>query len=587
MAKKEFNPSDWLHSPSGESAVMADTKANYSQALTIDDEIEQLVCAVESSCTDIAPDYIDWLRMGFALADALGEGGRSYFHRLSRFYSQYDEKDADQQFDKCLKSHGSGVNIGTLFFLAQKAGITISPKLPISPQGDLGKIGEIVEPDQPDEEPMPTFSQEVGNLLPDILHDVVHVAHNFDDADLLILGSIVVLSACLPNVYGIYDRRNIYPNLFLFVSAPASSGKGRLSLCRYLAQPIQNDLKRQYDEEYEDYKYRLNEYTLDTKNNEKPEEPSVKMMFIPGNSSATAVYQTLHENEGRGLLFETEGDTLAYSFKSDYGNFSDGLRKAFHHEQISYNRRKDRELVEIPNPKLSVALSGTPRQILTLINDSENGLFSRFIFYKLNFQLVWRDVFADKDKPLDDYFEHLGEIYFQFYQKLKNSSTPIRFSFSQPQEVEFNEFFKRVQNDYYYMFGEDIIASVRRLGLITFRIAMVITMLRHMDDSELSPTIVCDDNDFRSSLIMAGTLLKHTEKVYGDLPTAESNTPGNGLTVLNQKFYDNLPPEFDRKTFLAVADKLNISSRSADKLIRRLCNKGKLKHLSHGNYGKP
>ena len=81
-------------------------------------------------------------------------------------------------------------------------------------------------------------------------------------------------------------------------------------------------------------------------------------------------------------MFETEGDTLANVFASDYGNYSDGFRKAFHHEPISYTRRKDREFVDrLLRPRLSAVLSGTPRQISALLPDAENGLFSRFIFY--------------------------------------------------------------------------------------------------------------------------------------------------------------------------------------------------------------
>lgn len=72
------------------------------------------------------------------------------------------------------------------------------------------------------------------------------------------------------------------------------------------------------------------------------------MLFIPANSSATAVYQVLNDNGGQRLMFETEGDTLANT--SDYCNYSDGFRKAFHHETISYKRRKDREYVNIRNP---------------------------------------------------------------------------------------------------------------------------------------------------------------------------------------------------------------------------------------------
>ena len=335
----------------------------------------------------------------------------------------------------------------------------------------------------------------------------------------------------------------------------------------------------------EEFKRKQNEYVLDKKNNEQPVEPPIKTLLIPGNSSSTAVYQMLNDNNGIGLIFETEGDTLANTFKSDYGNFSDGFRKAFHHELISYTRRKDREFVELERPRLSAVLSGTPRQITSLINDTENGLFSRFMFYKMNFVLSWRNVF-EKKEPLDEYFNQLGQQFFEFYQTLQNSHL-IRFSLTKAQENEFNAMFEQMQNDYYYMFGEDILASVRRLGLITFRIAMILTTLRCMDGKAIAPVIVCDDNDFRTARIMAQVLLKHTEKVYGNLPIIDESTRGSGQTVIRQKFFDSLPPEFDRRTYLEIAKRLNMPPKTAEKQISRLCEKGKLKHTSHGNYSKP
>jgi hypothetical protein len=111
------------------------------------------------------------------------------------------------------------------------------------------------------------------------------------------------------------------------------------------------------------------------------------MLIIPANNSSTGLFQNLNDDQGVGLLFETEGDTLAQTFKSEHGNYSDGFRKAFHHETISYNRRKDREYVELVTPKLSALLSGTPKQVSALVPSAENGLFSRFIFYYMIFYL--------------------------------------------------------------------------------------------------------------------------------------------------------------------------------------------------------
>lgn len=52
------------------------------------------------------------------------------------------------------------------------------------------------------------------------------------EADMLILGTLAAISACLPNIYAIYARRELFTDLYLFVTARAGSGKGRLTHCR-------------------------------------------------------------------------------------------------------------------------------------------------------------------------------------------------------------------------------------------------------------------------------------------------------------------------------------------------------------------
>ena len=608
MSKKEFNPLEWKNkkpessqcSESSERPIRPISHISPIRPIvsTIENEIEQLVCAVESSCKDIAPDYTSWRDLAFALADALGEGGRQYFHRLSRFYSAYDEREADKQFTACLRSHGSGITINTLFHLAKEAGVlmirnSVKPynvkktKSYKSSLEDLEDLSDIPESSQCSEssEPLPTFSQEIYSFLPSLLTQIINKANNFEDADILILGSLTVISACLPNISGNYAEREVFPNLFTFISAQASAGKGRLTLCRHLVKPIHNNLKKIYSAEMEEYRHLLNDYSQDKKNREPPQEPPIKTLLIPANSSATSVYQVLNDNGGVGLIFETEGDTLANTFKSDYGNFSDGFRKAFHHEMISYTRRKDREFVELTKPRLSALLSGTPKQILALIPDAENGLFSRFIFYNMNLRLEWRDVFSEGAVSLDDYFIDLGQRYFQFYQTLQQSQ-PIKFSLTINQQIEFNQFFTEIQQEYSSLFGLDIVASVRRLGLITFRVAMILTSLRLMDGKPIESVIVCDDVDFRTSLIMARVLLQHTAHVFGQLPSTDSNATRGTVTVLCQTFFDSLPSEFNRRTYLSIAERLHIAPKTAEKYIRKFCTTGQLKHLAHDSYSK-
>ena len=272
--KKDFNPSEWLNKKGGSQEPPVSPSPESSQCSEFSDlehEIEQLVCAVESSCKDIAPDYTSWRDLGFALADALGESGRSYFHRLSLFYTGYDEREADKQFSACLRSHGSGITINTLFHLAKQSGIkpvrntvstyhekrkSISPFSPNSPHGETGETEEFEETESSQcsesSDPMPTFSQDIYGLLPSFLTQIINKAKNYEDADLLLLGSLTVISACLPNVSGYYAEREVFPNLFTFISAQASAGKGRLTLCRHLVKPIHDNLKKHYAIEMEE-----------------------------------------------------------------------------------------------------------------------------------------------------------------------------------------------------------------------------------------------------------------------------------------------------------------------------------------------
>ena len=564
-------------------------------SVDLQEEIELLTKEIENRAIDIAPDYQSWRDIGFALTDALGESGRDYFHRLSRFYPNYSAEETDKQFTACLNHHGHGITYKTIFHFAKQAGITITQIAPISPTTQIRnnsktstEVIEVIEGNETiREEKMPSFYGKVKDHLPDFLKQITKNAISDEDADLLILGTITAVSACLPNISGIYAGREVFPNIFLFVTAQASAGKGRLSLCRYIVDYIHKELRKEYENEMETYKRQQADYALNKKDPdaEQPQKPPLKTLFIPANSSSTAVYQVLNDNKGIGLIFETEGDTLANTFKSDYGNFSDGFRKAFHHETISYNRRKDKEFVELEKPRLSALLSGTPKQILSLIPDAENGLFSRFIFYYMNIRLVWNDVFAIQDEALDRQFEDYGRQFFDLYRSLK-ISYPIRFALSPSQQKEFHAFFEQIQNEYSSVFGIDFVASVRRLGIITFRIAMIMSSLRILEDANFSNVMVCSDDDFFTAKSMVEILLKHTAKVYQMLPENISPNMQCSKNQLKQQYYNALPSNFDTQTAISIAQSLEIPQKTAERYLKQWCLSGQMNRVKHGKYRK-
>jgi hypothetical protein len=158
----------------------------------------------------------------------------------------------------------------------------------------------------------------------------------------------------------------VYPNLFSFVTAPAASGKGSIKYSKEVLKCYHETIK-------------------------SSSEFGNQAFFIPANNSASKIYEMLDANGGIGLIFETEADTLSNSMKQEWGSFSDVLRKVFQNEDISQARRNNNEYIEVNKPKFSICLTGTNEQVGRLINSTENGLFSRFLFYSFATEFKWKN----------------------------------------------------------------------------------------------------------------------------------------------------------------------------------------------------
>lgn len=434
------------------------------------------------------------------------------------------------------------------------------------------------------EDKLPTFPDDLYSQLPKFLKDSVKYTTSNQEKDMILLGTLTSISSCLPKVYGIYEREKIYSNLFLYVAAPPSSGKGKLSLCKKIIEPIHNYLKEQTDLLKNEYKkdsaeHQINELLKTTLS--KPKPPLNKMLFIPANNSSTGMYELLSNNDGRGIIFETEGDTITQALKTDYGNYSDGFRKAFQHETISYYRRTEKEHIEINNPCLSVVLSGTPGQVFSLIPNAENGLFSRFIFYFLNLESHWIDVFEhSSSNNLSENYKDLGERFFMLYNQL-NDNDEIKVSLSESQGEKFNHFFSKTQDKFININSDEYIASIRRLGIITFRFMMIFTVLRSLEDGDITQDKVCSDIDFENALKMSRILIEHSRKMFLKLPKASIPS---GFKNSKEIFIDALPKTFNRKGYLSIAKELDINEKTAERYIKKLVDEGILNRKSHNNY---
>lgn len=75
---------------------------------------------------NIAEDYSDYVRLGFALANGLGSEGRDLYHMLCAHSTKYRMQDCEKKWQECLKKADGRTSIATFYHMARQAGVDIS-----------------------------------------------------------------------------------------------------------------------------------------------------------------------------------------------------------------------------------------------------------------------------------------------------------------------------------------------------------------------------------------------------------------------------------------------------------------------------
>ena len=632
MDKKIFDPMAWA---SASEAPKAE-HVNYQQ----NSELEKAKATTDELLrigANIAESYDDYLHLGFALADGLGADGRELYHQLCAQSTKYRAKDCETKWQECLSKHDGRTTIASFYKMAQQAGADLSaisrqfpsnpssphvdvdnsaygsntyssnnshiPSTPLNREGNEGSEGNNTEENSINAvQYTETFSDKIDHSkLPTLLRVPVETQTEVEGRDKVILAALTLYSGAMPSVFGIYDGKRVYPPFYTLIDAPSGADKGVISDCRQLLMPIEWEIRQQYNNELEKYKQELTKWTaLDKKqraSQQEPEKPVYRSLFIPANSSATAAYQALADNNEWGIIFETEADTLTQALKQDYGDYSDGLRKAFHHETISYSRRKDDEHVNLNCPRLASLLTCTPGQIPQLLSPQqvENGLANRFLFYNLRSKHEWRNVFAQCDEPISDQLLKVGQRYLELYHDLeKQSHQPLQFVLSVEQQQRFNEYFSGLLLEQIGLYGEQLDAFVKRLGLSTFRLAMVLTVLRCNDHQPrlepLSQTLVCAEDDFCTAMTIANCLINHTTHVYANLlPHDDIKSLATGITLsaAEKSLFDAIGNNFTTQDCKQAAAALGITWKSAERYIGKFVSTYHIvDRIKNGHYHK-
>jgi len=421
----------------------------------------------------------------------------------------------------------------------------------------------------------------VYDKIPECLRPIVDIGSNRQERDVLLIGAITVISGCLPNIYGLYDNRMVYPNLFAFIDAPAGAGKGILNHLRLLGKPIHMSRIEATRAAMEGFEERKSEMKSKNEDPSSLPVPKQKLLFIPANSSASSFINTLTENDEMGILFSTEADTLANSLTQDWGNFSDVLRCAFHHESVEMQRRANREYLVVVEPRLSVMLTGTNGQFKRLIPNTENGLFSRFMFYTMKSVPQFKDDFSQRDTVPGQVCGTLGDRLLELFQRLQSYLEPVQLSLNPHQQAHFLKSYSSFTQTLYAESGERVLATVHRSGLIAFRIAMILSILRHFFDLDRSepPKGLIHDHDLLVAIQITIHTMQHSLVHMADMP---KNLEISLKHKKMERFIEKLPNEFTRVEANDIGKKINISTAT----VSRYLVQGPFERLGYNKYKK-
>lgn len=593
-------------------------------------DLERLVAAIEKQGANVAPTYQEYMPIAFAIANDCGEAGRSLFHRICRISEKYVSDEADRLFDHALKGGNGRNGIGSVYHWAETAGVKLDKQLAGTARSYAGKQPGTCELAnlQPSHPLTHTCAHEAyinmpvfGNYdWPPFLNQLIDCGDSPAQRDILLLGAVTVLGATLNKRLRIlYGRKYHYPCLQTFIVAPPASGKGALTWVRHLAEPIHEAMMEEFKslrKEYRLEKARWGSLGKERAKTPEPEEPRPKMFLIAGDNSGTGVLENLIEADGVGLICETEADTVSTAIGTDYGHWSDTLRKCYDHDRLAFNRRMNHEYLECMKSFLSVLLSGTPAQVKPLIPSAENGLFSRQMFYYMPSITEWVNQFDLSDEDYDSRFTGWGKQWKTFIEWLGTSVNLIQLKLSEEQKIRFNERFAQLFGHAGFTHGGAMRSTVARIAINICRILSVVALLRAVEkllpphktifnsqfsilnSPGLSPSddipeenvrdgivpkldLIATEADFEAVLNLTEPLYRHACHILSILPATDVQqreaTPQEAL-------FDALPLAFNRQEALREAKRIGMGTDTLDSHLRRMLEKGVIQKNARGEY---
>ena len=449
----------------------------------------------------------------------------------------------------------------------------------------------------PDEVGLPHFDRVVIDRFPGLLSDVLKVAADDREYDLMLLSSLTVLSTVMPGVSGMLKKQLYKPPFYTLIIGPSGSGKGCINVVRKLADPWQDyifDISKAMVKEYEEQKELSDNYKAQVRAAKgkkpvglPPEEPvpvCQKRLHMSGYTTTARMIEQLDVNSPyASFLYETELESVNNTIMQDFGGYSYVLNQAFQHERIGCSSKTNgTSFIEFP--ELGFLATGTPGMLLKLIPSTESGLYSRLLIYRITGRADYQPLTSVDDTMCSvRYFERLGQRVLDMAVHLEKSPTFVVFSDKQRKRLD--RYFEREYNNVRVFGNDDVASVVLRHRLIIFRIAMTLTGIRKGETKSTAEEIEILDDDFDIAFHIGTRCLSHSLLVSTSLKHSDTDQR-HKLPDAQVDLFDVMPDEFKTSDIIDEAGVRGISRSSVFRMLKKAQEYSLVVLVSTGYYRK-
>jgi hypothetical protein len=450
----------------------------------------------------------------------------------------------------------------------------------------------------------PYFPDSVYENMPLLLEEAIPEGCTRRQRDVALLAQLAALGAALPDTWGLYNRRLYSPHAYVFIVAPAGSGKSIAETGRLLLEELQERVATRsamalsaYEDAMQLWKERGgyrpknagkkkddgdDDTDGDSQTTRQPERPPYRTLLIPGNTSGARLYLQLRDNADMGgIVFDTEAETLANANGMDYGHFDDVLRKCAEHERIEYSYKvAGMEPIVVRHPRLALLLTGTAPQFGPLLDNSENGLASRVLFYTFREDPRWNDV-GEGGSSLEDQYAALATKVARVHDFC--AANPALFHFTQEQWNTLNAVFRQKLAKVALEQNDSLQAITKRYARSVMRLGMTLTRARQAERGEIVSDIYCDDADFRRAIDIVLCCYEHARLLMSTVPT-DTTRRIKDINIVYQ-FIDDLPERFTTAEALKAGDIYGYGERKVMRILKN-ANGLIISKIGYGTYEK-